>query len=88
MTKMQVLMLCTGCCRLAAAVTREPETGVPLQHLSEMVSVQGFDSDRWVAAQPKDNEVCAWGARCSLLCEEPHAGGLGTHEMHIVHMAG
>ena len=57
-------------CRLAAAVTEEGKTGVPLQHLSEMVSVQGFDSDRWVAAQPKDNEVrpalqlcqpsCAW----------------------------
>ena len=38
-------------------MVREPETGVPLQHLSEMVSVQGFESDRWVAAQPKDNEV-------------------------------
>ena len=42
-------------------MVREPETGVPLQHLSEMVSVQGFESDRWVAAQPKDNEVRVQG---------------------------
>ena len=30
---------------------------MPLQHLGEMVSVQGFDSDRWVHAQPQENEA-------------------------------
>ena len=40
---------------------KEGEHGVPLQHLGEMVSVQGFESDRWVQAQPQENEVRCLG---------------------------
>ena len=35
---------------------------MPLQHLGEMVSVQGFDSDTWVHAQPQENQVLARGS--------------------------
>ena len=64
--------------RLAAAVEKEAQHGVPLQHLAEMVNVQGFDSDRWVQAQPKDNEVSSLHAEmlgpCLLLrmAHTPH----------------
>ena len=45
-------------CRFVDAVEREKEQGVPLQHLAEIVSVQGFDIDAWVRPEVVRNEVC------------------------------
>ena len=43
--------------RFVDSVHREKEQGVPLQHLGEIVNVQGFDIDSWSRPEPVTNEV-------------------------------
>ena len=45
-------------CRFVDSVHREREQGVPLQHLGEIVNVEGFDIDSWVRPEVVKNEVC------------------------------
>ena len=43
--------------RFVDSVHREKEQGVPLQHLGEIVNVEGFDIDSWVQPEVVKNEV-------------------------------
>ena len=63
--------------RFVDSVLREKEQGVPLQHLGELVNVEGFDIDSWVQPEVAKNEVSTACHRADVYFHDLHQCLLG-----------